>query len=94
MSRSESTRSGEGTYARERQHVHDEADHVAVPTSPLLEPRSTSPTGYGLRAKLGLGGVARRTVGFALLMLTVFLWTLYNFIASVCDLLPPSEIRC
>lgn len=82
MSRPESTRSGEGPYARERQHVHDETDDVAVPTSPLLEPRSTSPTSYGLRAKLGLGGVARRTVGFALLMLTVFLWTLYNFIAS------------
>ncbi|KAM7194797.1 hypothetical protein V8F20_007817 [Naviculisporaceae sp. PSN 640] len=36
----------------------------------------------GFRAKLGLGGVARRTLGIALLLLTVFLWTLSNFLAS------------
>ncbi|KAF4962798.1 hypothetical protein FSARC_9136 [Fusarium sarcochroum] len=75
-----STFSDEGTHARERQHGYDETDDAAVPSSPLLEPRSRSPV--GLRAKLGLGGVARRTLGFALLLLTVFLWTLYNFIAS------------
>ncbi|KAK2677307.1 Protein of unknown function DUF3955 [Fusarium oxysporum f. sp. vasinfectum] len=74
-----STLSDEGSLSRERQHVQDEND-VAVPSSPLLESRSRSPA--GLRAKLGLGGVARRTLGFALLLLTVFLWTLYNFIAS------------
>jgi len=28
-------------------------------------------------------GVARRTLGIALLLLTVFLWTLSNFLASV-----------
>lgn len=43
----------------------------------------------GLRAKLGLGGVARRTLGITLLLLTVFLWTLSNFLASVCGPLPP-----
>ncbi|KAI5461455.1 hypothetical protein BGZ63DRAFT_356746 [Mariannaea sp. PMI_226] len=36
----------------------------------------------GLRAQLGLGGVARRTLGLACLMVTVLLWTLYNFLAS------------
>jgi solute carrier family 35 protein F5 len=75
-----STLSDEGSLSQERQHGQDEND-VAVPSSPLLESRSRSPA--GLRAKLGLGGVARRTLGFALLLLTVFLWTLYNFIASV-----------
>ncbi|KAF5719014.1 integral membrane protein [Fusarium mundagurra] len=74
-----STLSDEGSLSQERQHVQDEND-VAVPSSPLLESRSRSPA--GLRAKLGLGGVARRTLGFALLLLTVLLWTLYNFIAS------------
>ncbi|KAL4722772.1 hypothetical protein ACLX1H_010010 [Fusarium chlamydosporum] len=76
-----STLSDEGSHPRERQHEHGHnANDVAVPSSPLLESRSTSPV--GLRARLGLRGVARRTVGFALLLLTVFLWTLYNFIAS------------
>ncbi|KUI64298.1 hypothetical protein VM1G_11104 [Cytospora mali] len=36
----------------------------------------------GLRAKLGLGGVARRTLGISLLLVTVFLWTTSNFLAS------------
>ncbi|RBR22913.1 uncharacterized protein FIESC28_04211 [Fusarium coffeatum] len=71
-----STFSDEGSHPRERHETNDEA----VPSSPLLESRSASPV--GLRARLGLSGVARRTVGFALLLLTVFLWTMYNFIAS------------
>lgn len=75
-----STFSDEGSHPRERPHGHETNDE-AVPSSPLLESRSASPV--GLRARLGLSGVARRTVGFALLLLTVFLWTMYNFIASV-----------
>ncbi|KAH8891356.1 hypothetical protein GQ53DRAFT_649173 [Thozetella sp. PMI_491] len=35
-----------------------------------------------IRAKLGLMGVARRTLGISLLMVTVFLWTASNFLAS------------
>lgn len=38
--------------------------------------------GSSLRGKLGLLGVARRTLGIALLLLTVFLWTVSNFLAS------------
>jgi solute carrier family 35, member F5 len=37
----------------------------------------------GWRKQLTLGGVARRTLGISLLLLTVFLWTLSNFLASV-----------
>ncbi|KEZ39700.1 hypothetical protein SAPIO_CDS9651 [Scedosporium apiospermum] len=37
---------------------------------------------HGLLARLGLGGVARRTLGICLLLVTVFLWTLANFLAS------------
>ncbi|EFY91815.1 hypothetical protein J3458_001398 [Metarhizium acridum] len=33
-------------------------------------------------AHMGLGGVARRTLGICLLLVTVFLWTLSNFLAS------------
>jgi len=36
-----------------------------------------------LRAQFGLQGVARRTLGIALLLVVVFLWTLSNFLASV-----------
>lgn len=37
---------------------------------------------HALTARLGLGGVARRTLGIALLLVTVFLWTTSNFLAS------------
>ncbi|RYP24461.1 hypothetical protein DL765_000481 [Monosporascus sp. GIB2] len=43
--------------------------------------RAPSP-GSGSRRKLGAWGLARRTLGIALLLLTVFLWTLSNFLAS------------
>ncbi|KAK4103905.1 hypothetical protein N658DRAFT_521742 [Parathielavia hyrcaniae] len=36
----------------------------------------------GIRDKLGLGGVARRTLGIALLLVVVLLWTVSNFMAS------------
>ncbi|UKZ72896.1 hypothetical protein TrVFT333_000533 [Trichoderma virens FT-333] len=36
----------------------------------------------GFRERLGLAGVARRTLGICFLLLTVFLWTLSNFLAS------------
>ncbi|KAK4457767.1 hypothetical protein QBC42DRAFT_34143 [Cladorrhinum samala] len=35
-----------------------------------------------LKARLGLGGVARRTLGIILLLVVVFLWTISNFLAS------------
>lgn len=37
----------------------------------------------GWRARLGLAGVARRTLGIVLLLVTVFMWTASNFLASV-----------
>lgn len=37
---------------------------------------------HALTSKLGLGGVARRTLGMTLLLVTVFLWTTSNFLAS------------
>lgn len=48
---------------------------------------ATSGSGSGsgfheLKARLGLGGVARRTLGIALLLVTVCLWTTSNFLAS------------
>ncbi|TFB04019.1 putative vacuolar membrane protein [Trichoderma ghanense] len=36
----------------------------------------------GFRERLGLAGIARRTLGISFLLLTVFLWTLSNFLAS------------
>lgn len=38
----------------------------------------------GFRAGVGLKNVARRTLGIVLLLVTVFLWTASNFLASVC----------
>lgn len=43
----------------------------------------TQKTGiHALTARLGFAGVARRTLGIALLLVTVFLWTTSNFLAS------------
>lgn len=38
--------------------------------------------------KKTIGGVARRTLGIILLLTTVFLWTVSNFLASVSSLIP------
>lgn len=37
---------------------------------------------HAVTARLGLGGLARRSLGIALLLLVVFLWTVSNFLAS------------
>ncbi|POR36754.1 Putative vacuolar membrane protein [Tolypocladium paradoxum] len=57
------------------------ADMAASPGSSMLVP-SPSPEKEGFRASMGLAGVARRTLGICLLLVTVFLWTLSNFLAS------------
>lgn len=44
--------------------------------------RTAAGGGGGLLASLGLGGFARRTLGITLLLVTVFLWTTSNFLAS------------
>ncbi|KAK4127843.1 hypothetical protein N657DRAFT_565033 [Parathielavia appendiculata] len=49
--------------------------------SSAITSNSTTTTA-GIRDKLGLGGVARRTLGIALLLVVVFLWTVSNFMAS------------
>jgi solute carrier family 35 protein F5 len=79
--------------------AEDHQHHLHVPGSrrtaesrpmPLLErgmsrtsARTTESSASGLKARLGLAGVARRTLGIGLLLITVFLWTLSNFLASV-----------
>ncbi|ERS95795.1 hypothetical protein HMPREF1624_07871 [Sporothrix schenckii ATCC 58251] len=52
--------------------------------SPLLggSPAATPVASAGFRARIGLAGVARRTLGISMLMVTVFLWTASNFLAS------------
>jgi solute carrier family 35 protein F5 len=48
-----------------------------------LSRSSTTTTASSLRARFGLLGVARRTLGIALLLFTVLMWTVSNFLASV-----------
>jgi len=43
---------------------------------------SSAPKVIGFRARIGLEKVARRTLGIILLLITVFLWTGSNFLAS------------
>jgi len=46
----------------------------------------------GFKASIGLANVARRTLGIFLLLVTVFLWTTSNFLASVSLLFPAEEM--
>ncbi len=50
--------------------------HSAASVRSVLKPR-------GFRAGVGLGNIARRTLGIFLLLVTVVLWTSSNFLASV-----------
>ena len=42
-----------------------------------------APTSKGFKAKIGLENIGRRALGIFLLLVTVFLWTASNFLASV-----------
>ncbi|UKZ70422.1 uncharacterized protein TrAtP1_011402 [Trichoderma atroviride] len=56
---------------------------VRRPSHATASSRSQMPApAVGFRERLGLGGVARRTLGICFLLTTVFLWTLSNFLAS------------
>ncbi|KAL6402205.1 putative vacuolar membrane protein [Ilyonectria robusta] len=65
-------------HSRERHHPDED---LAASTSALLPSRSGPPAKDGFRASLGLS-MGRRTLGILCLMVTVFFWTLYNFMAS------------
>jgi solute carrier family 35 protein F5 len=52
----------------------------------LRRTKSNVSTFSAWRSKVGLGGVGRRTLGILCLLVTVFLWTLSNFMASVGSL--------
>lgn len=72
-----------------RRSTHSERGFDMGATPPSV--RSTGTSGSrssSLRAKFGLMGVARRTLGIMLLLVTVFLWTASNFLASVGGHLP------
>ncbi len=56
---------------------------VAASTGSAVRPPSLAPVSSGWKARLGLGGIARRTLGIAFLLTTVFTWTLSNFLNSV-----------
>jgi solute carrier family 35 protein F5 len=61
---------------------------ATVITSDSRTTTSRAGGGGNIREKLGLGGVARRTLGIGLLLIVVFLWTLSNFMASVSPTIP------
>ncbi|KAH8908836.1 hypothetical protein BR93DRAFT_976940 [Coniochaeta sp. PMI_546] len=67
-----------------RRSTHSERgiDMGASVTSSLRSMGTAASKGSSLRAKFGLMGVARRTLGIILLLVTVFLWTASNFLAS------------
>ncbi|KAK3308849.1 uncharacterized protein B0T15DRAFT_491401 [Chaetomium strumarium] len=80
--------------SRRRSHSVTAAMLAAAEAGPMLsrspssdrttDSRSaaSSSSGANIRETLGLAGVARRTLGIALLLVVVFLWTLSNFLAS------------
>ncbi|KAK4171566.1 hypothetical protein QBC36DRAFT_91680 [Triangularia setosa] len=57
---------------------------MSVDHSPASAGRlsQTEPQPGSLKSRLGLGGVARKTLGICLLLVVVFFWTVSNFLAS------------
>lgn len=66
----------------QHQRFADDAVHLAASIGSSVRTRSESPLRKPLLVRYGLGGIARRTLGICLLLVTVFLWTLSNFLAS------------
>lgn len=63
--------------------THLSTSVTSLRSAAVASTRTTGTAGiHALTARLGLGGVARRTLGITLLLVTVFLWTLSNFLAS------------
>lgn len=83
LSPSDASASGDGYATRRRSLSPDNADDELATMAALRRTRSNVSTFSAWRSKIGLGGVARRTVGLFCLLVTVFLWTLSNFMASV-----------
>lgn len=65
------------------QRLSTDVVEMAESTGSLREVLPLPPKTSNLLAKLGLGGFARRTLGICLLLVTVCLWTVSNFLASV-----------
>ncbi|KAL3957386.1 hypothetical protein ACCO45_007964 [Purpureocillium lilacinum] len=68
--------------APERRRLSADAADLAASTGSSMLVRVPTVEKRGFRARIGLAGIARRTLGICLLLLTVFLWTLSNFLAS------------
>lgn len=60
-----------------------DADDLGASVTSTLPGETRSQPHNGFRDKLGLSGIGRRTLGISFLLITVFLWTLSNFLASV-----------
>jgi hypothetical protein len=69
--------------------VTDDGPRILHPSSS----RSRMSISKGKEEKRTLGGLARRTLGIILLLSTVFLWTVSNFLASVRSNSPSLPIR-
>ncbi|KFX87891.1 hypothetical protein O988_09240 [Pseudogymnoascus sp. VKM F-3808] len=68
----------------EAEHFSDRAseDRASEDHSQRSLPEEPNPKVSGFRASTGLQNVARRTLGITLLLITVILWTVSNFLAS------------
>ncbi|OBT82711.1 hypothetical protein VE02_08897 [Pseudogymnoascus sp. 03VT05] len=62
--------------------VEDFSDRASEEHLERSVPEESSPKVSGFRASTGLQNVARRTLGIILLLITVILWTVSNFLAS------------
>lgn len=79
----------------ETEHFSDRAseDRASEDHSQRSLPEEPNPKVSGFRASTGLQNVARRTLGITLLLITVILWTVSNFLASVSDSVKLQKIR-
>ncbi len=69
-------------------------DRQAQPDRYSISSSLTEMKPVGFRANVGLENIARRTLGIFLLLVTVFLWTASNFLASVSSRRPHQTKLC
>lgn len=86
-----STQSGEEQEEERNNYRYSDdvdADDLGASVASTLPGETRSQPHNGFRDKLGLSGIGRRTLGISFLLITVFLWTLSNFLASVSRITP------
>lgn len=77
------SRDSEESEPYQHRRYSDDATDLAASMSSAVNDRIFDARTNSFRERLGLASIGRRSLGIFFLLVTVFLWTLSNFLASV-----------